>query len=387
MQPKQAITFIVPEFPPLEGGVGSYLYEIIRNINQCDLTVIAPASNGWKDFDLNQTFKVRRVRLPNIKSFPFAAQLATMAPIWGYFREVMRIPKSNVVVCASAHPIHMLLSWILKTVKGNKFIVINYGLDILFPQKRFYRGLFNHLLLSADYVVTISEATANLNRKIKVKTSKLEIIYPPMNFSKFDNNFSKAKVIEKYNLSGKRCILSVGRLIERKGVDTVIRALPEIIKSIPDVHYIVVGRGRDEVKLKKLVSEMNLQDYVSFTGYVPDRELGVYYCVSEVFSMISRELHDKGDIEGFGIVFLEANYFGIPVVGGNSGGVTDAVIHGKTGLLVDPENVIDVAEAIIKLLLDKDLSNTLGAYGRTRVLKEFTGGQAANQLLKIIQKL
>ncbi len=387
MSTDHPIVFIVPEFPPSEGGVGSYLFEIIQNIKDRKVNVIAPTSEGCEDFDAKQSFEITRVTLPRIHSLPFSNQLATFIPIWGYFWELIRVPRSVTIVCGSAHPVHMLLSWLLKKIKGINFIVVNYGLDILFPQTRPYRGIFNKLLRASDIVITISQASAEINRSIGVNPAKLRIISPPINSSKFKDEFTPEQVLEKYNLYGKKIILSVGRLIERKGFDTVIRALPQILKCEPNARYLIVGRGKDEKSLKALVTEIGLQDHVIFAGFVPDTELAAYYSACDVFVMISRELTKNGDIEGFGIVFLEANYFGKPVVGGRSGGVVDAIVDGRTGLLVDPTSPVEVSTAIVQLLQNKELATSFGKWGRSRVITSFTGIQAANSLLSIINGL
>jgi len=173
-------------------------------------------------------------------------------------------------------------------------------------------------------------------------------------------------------LGNKKCIVTIGRLVERKGHDIVLKAMTQILQQIPDLHYLIVGSGPNEISLKKQVSNMGLEKYVTFTGRVPDDEIGAYYELCDIFVMISREIPEKGDLEGFGIVYLEANYFGKPVVAGRSGGVEDAVVHNKTGLLVDPTKSDEVANAIITLLSNSNFAKTLGNTGKTRVINEFS---------------
>ena len=153
---------------------------------------------------------------------------------------------------------------------------------------------------------------------------------------------------------------------------------------MPNAKYFVVGKGSYETKLRDLTRELNLESHVVFAGFVPQDELPLYYWASDVFVMPSRIERGSGDVEGFGISFLEANVCGKPVVAGRSGGVEDAVVHGKTGLLVDPESEEVVAEKIIELLTNEKLAATLGSQGRNRILDQFTWNHIAQMYLNVL---
>jgi phosphatidyl-myo-inositol dimannoside synthase len=174
-------------------------------------------------------------------------------------------------------------------------------------------------------------------------------------------------------------VLTVGRLVERKGHDTMLRALPRVIRQVPNVVYLIVGSGPYESRLRSLARELELEDNVVFCGHVPDDELVAYYHACDVFAMISREL--PGDTEGFGIVFMEAAACAKPTVGGRSGGVPDAIVDGETGFLVAPTAPEQVADAIVRIGRDRSLARRLGEMGRVRVYDSFRYGDIAAGIL------
>jgi phosphatidylinositol alpha-1,6-mannosyltransferase len=156
----------------------------------------------------------------------------------------------------------------------------------------------------------------------------------------------------------------------RKGQDMVIHALSRIRQSIPQVKYVMVGTGEELAALTTMAQDLGVQDSVVFAGGVPDQELAAYYAACDVFIMPNRQI--GGDIEGFGIVYLEANAAGKPVIGGKSGGTDDAIVDGVTGIRVNGNNSIEIANAVIDLLSTPDKAKAMGARGRQRVENGFT---------------
>ena len=167
-------------------------------------------------------------------------------------------------------------------------------------------------------------------------------------------------------------LLTVGNLVERKGHDTVLKALPAILRSIPDVTYLIIGDGPFRPNLERLAESLGVRGSVVFAGRVEAGILPECLAICDVFVMTSRARLDQFDVEGFGLVYLEANACGKPVIGGRSGGIVDAVEHESTGLLVDPVDEKDVAHAVVRLLKDRDLARKLGEQGMQRVRREFT---------------
>jgi phosphatidylinositol alpha-1,6-mannosyltransferase len=159
-----------------------------------------------------------------------------------------------------------------------------------------------------------------------------------------------------------------------------------LLPSLPEVTYLIVGEGPYRPQLEALAAELNVQDHVVFAGRQADADLAEVYALSDLFVMASREQLEAKDVEGFGIVYLEAAACEKPVVGGRSGGVPEAVVDGVTGLLVDPLNVDELGEAMRRLLTDSDLATRLGQQGKLRATTEFTWEQAAEQIQAIIEQ-
>jgi phosphatidylinositol alpha-1,6-mannosyltransferase len=179
-------------------------------------------------------------------------------------------------------------------------------------------------------------------------------------------------------LSDRKVLLTISRLVPRKGIDTVLRSLPQIAQSVPNVYYLIGGDGPDRARLEALVEQLGVAHRVRFLGKIPYDDLVRYYNMADVFVMPSRE--NMPFVEGFGIVFLEANACGKPVVGARSGGIPDAVLNGKTGLLVEPDDEVELAQALIRLLTDEYLAAQLGQQGQQRVVQEANWDRVAERL-------
>jgi phosphatidylinositol alpha-1,6-mannosyltransferase len=218
-------------------------------------------------------------------------------------------------------------------------------------------------LRHADAIVAVSNFTKNaLMRVMDVPAEKITLIHNGVDTEKFTPGEKSADLVDRHNLQGKKIILTVGRLVPRKGLDTVIRSLPTIIRKAPDTHYLIVGDGEYRPTLERLVKEFGLASYVTFTGRVAENELIDYYRLCDVFAMPNREM-PNGDTEGFGLVFLEANACGKAVVAGRAGGAVEAVRAGRNGLVVDGWSVDNVAQSLIQLLTDDSLRQIIANRG------------------------
>jgi phosphatidylinositol alpha-1,6-mannosyltransferase len=181
-------------------------------------------------------------------------------------------------------------------------------------------------------------------------------------------------------------LLTVTRLVRRKGVDTVIEALPQIASAVPDIEYVVVGEGPEKERLRELSRRLGVESRVHFVGAVSDEQKAACLHLCDVFVMPSRDIPTEPP-EGFGIVYLEANVCGKPVIAARTGGVEDAVEDGVNGLLVEPDSPSQVAEAVERLLRDPDTARSIGARGRARVLERFTWDAVGPRFVGAIRSL
>lgn len=184
--------------------------------------------------------------------------------------------------------------------------------------------------------------------------------------------------------TGRPVVLTLARLVPRKGQDMVIRALREIIREVPDALYVIAGRGPDRERLEALARDLGVEAHVRFAEFVDEHDLGDAYASCDVYAMPCRETPE--DLEGFGITFLEAGALGKAVVAGRSGGAVDAVLHNETGLLVSPTDPRDIARAILDLLTNPTLRTRLGTAARARVETVLTRDAMVAQLLELTER-
>jgi phosphatidylinositol alpha-1,6-mannosyltransferase len=185
-------------------------------------------------------------------------------------------------------------------------------------------------------------------------------------------------------------VLTVARFWPRKGFDTGLRALKMLEGKHPDAVYLMVGKGPDKPRIQKLVEELGMQDRVRWAEDVPVEDLIRHYALCDVFLLANRADKDEQgqvDIEGFGMVFLEANCQGKPVIGGRSGGTVDAVEHGVTGFLCEPEDPADFAKALDTLLSDPELAKKMGDAGKVRAGRDFRWDKKAEQIRELSEDL
>ena len=223
---------------------------------------------------------------------------------------------------------------------------------------------------TSSKVICVSKNTAKSVMEHGAQPSKVSVIHNGVDLKTIGPHRTEHRSVE-------RVLLTVSRLAKYKGIQRVIEAMPRVLAKIPDARYVVVGDGDYRDELISLAKASPARDSITFTGAVTDSEKFAHYNRCSVFVMPSEQ-------EGFGIVFLEANAIGKPVIGGDVMGVPEAIIDGETGLLVDPHDVDAIAEGVIHLLLNPDEARRLGENGRRRVESEFTWKASAQKFLDIV---
>lgn len=357
------ILLVTNGFSPEIGGVQVYCYELAKNLTLLgeEVVVLAPLTEGAGEFDRKENFEIIRTRKRVCSRLSFLLLLKRK-----------RITK--ILVGHGSHYVRLasLAHLLFKTT----YHVIVHLEEILLPERE---KVIQKSFSRANKVITISHFAKKKLVEIGIPEDKIVVIPNGVDIGKFNPRLDFFPIRKKHNLENKKIILTVARLGEHKGHANVIRALPRVLEKVSEAIYLVVGSGKEEGRLKGLVKELGLEDRVVFTGEVKEEEIPLYYMACDVFIMSS-------DIEGFGIVFLEANACGKPVIGGRSGGIPDAIIDGKTGLLVDPFDVNQIADALVKLLTNPGLAQKLGKKGREKVEKELNWQEMAKKVRKIIHE-
>jgi phosphatidylinositol alpha-1,6-mannosyltransferase len=246
-------------------------------------------------------------------------------------------------------------------------------------------ALRNRIYLAADAVIANAEYARGRLLEIGVPSERIHKITPGVDCDVFSPGDPDPELQARLHISNHSVLLTVARLIPRKGHDLVLKAVARLAGEFPHLQYLIVGRGPDEARLRELAATLGIAQRVVFAGFVPDEQLPDYYRLSHVLVMPNRE-HDK-DLEGFGITFLEASATGKPVIGGRSGGTSDAVNHGVSGELIDATELEQLVTAIRGFLVDPGKAESMGRAGRKRAAAEFDWKIRANQLRNITRRL
>jgi len=277
--------------------------------------------------------------------------------------------------------------WLLSYLLPIKYGIFLHGMDwgqaMKRPRKRW---LARRIIARASAVIAANSYVAELVKQAwPPAADRLIIINPGLNqtTSPVISDTYQQQLRQQHGLNDQKILLTVGRLVERKGVDQVLRSLPELIKKYPDLRYIVVGNGPYLKDCQQLASDLAVSSQVIFITDADDQQRAAWYQLADIFIMPSRQL--GGDFEGFGIVYLEANQAGKPVIAGRSGGVADAVVDGLNGLMVDPSSSHEIITAVSRLLDDPALSQQLGQAGQAR-LAAFLWPTLAAKLVQFINK-
>lgn len=377
---------ITNDFPPIVSGISTVFYHLLKRLPLDNIIVLAPKTPGCSEFDKNEKYHIIRKKIPTGESGKAKLLKMGLSILYAlYYSKKYNVKKLHCGQIVSVGPAGL----ICKKLLGVKYSVWVYGSEtIRFGNSKIITWLIKKVIKESEVLITNSEFTSHEYEQWGIPKEKIVKIVPGVDSAFFHPQEKPCRLIEKYNLQDKQVIMTVGRLDERKGHDLVIRAMAQLIKRLPRLVYMIVGKGREEPRLKNLAEDLKLSDRIIFTGFITDASLPDYYNLCDVFVLPNRETeqHDqlKGDYEGFGIVFLEANACGKPAIAGSSGGSCEAVVDGATGLLVDPRNENEIAHAIERILTDRSLADRLGMAGRRRAEKEFDWQHIAKRMEEIL---
>lgn len=353
---------ITNEFAPQHGGVERLLHERARGFEPENLTVFAAHTGDCDAFDLVQPFISHRSGRW-IAKIPYLRNLArSITPMVRCYREHRREP-FELIECGQVFPA-CLFAWLVHKRYSTRYLVWVHGNDLLGPSRfRFLRAGIRKSLQQAEAVIANSSYTARMVSEFGMAPERIRLIPPLVDREKFRPGPPSQELLVRYGFENKKVLLTVCRLVERKGVDLTLRALSQLVTEWPDIRFLIVGDGPRRKELESLSVKLGLQGYVVFTGAVPEHELVAHYNLASVFVMPSRFLPNEASVEGLGLVYLEAMACSLPIIAGRSGGVPDIVKDGENGLLVDPGSVSELARSIDTLLRDSAYSEQLGCNG------------------------
>ncbi|MBF0586876.1 glycosyltransferase family 4 protein [Prosthecochloris sp. N3] len=377
---------IADEFPPCKGGgIAEWALGIASNLAQNGLPVTV--LSRWKtvadrDTNRNRLFSVRQMSGRDWNTFRYWYALFHLS------RALRRHPDTMVI--AATWELAAPMPLLQRIFRRSRYIVAAHGLEVTKLEQTGRIKQFTRTISNARLTIAVSRFTQQEIRKRLPDRTADRIIFLPNGVDTHRFRYTENYHHLEQQLSiapGTRILLTLARVIDRKGHDTVLRAMPDILRRFPDTVYIIAGPGHPPTvrRLQALVDELGLDDHVRFTSFVDDSDLNAYYSMSDIYIMVSRTIEQAGDSEGFGITFLEANACGCPVIGSYAGGIPDAVEDGVNGFLVQPDDPAAVADRVIHLLGDRRLMEKIGHNGLERVRKGFTWKQVTAKLLDAVE--
>jgi phosphatidyl-myo-inositol dimannoside synthase len=358
-------------FPPKIGGSGRWLWELYRRINSHRIHVVASVMPGAEEFDATSELTIHRMplQLSNWGLFDPRGGLQYGRAFARLNRLVSQL-QPDVIHCGKCLP-EGLLALLVKHRRGIPFCCFAHGEELtLADTSHELRWLTRRVSAASRLIVANTENTRQIvMTTFRAPKEKVVVLHPGVDASRFKPAAPDPAVRRWLGWEGRKVVLTVGALQRRKGQDMFIRALPAIRRQCPDVLYAMIGEGWEKEYLEKLVGEHGVGDVVQFRGIPNDDELILCYQQCDLFALPNRQV--DYDIEGFGIVLIEAQACGKPVVAGRSGGTREALEPGRTGELIACETPDELAIVIPALLHDESRRAVMGAHGREHVLARF----------------
>ncbi|MET4614239.1 phosphatidylinositol alpha-1,6-mannosyltransferase [Rhodococcus sp. PvR044] len=364
---------VTNDFPPRPGGIQSYLQSFANALPADELVVYAPRWRGdsHKKFDARQPFEVVRHPTTLMLPTPLVARRAA---------KLVRSRECDSVWFGAAAPLALLAPG-LRRAGAERVVASTHGHEVGWSMLPGARQALRRIGNTTDTVTFVSKYTRGRFASAFGAGAALEHLPPGVDTEVFrPDPAARAELRARYGLGDRPTVLCLSRLVPRKGQDVLIRALPRIRESIDGAVLVVVGGGPYQGRLHALAKETGMAEHVVFTGTVPSAELAAHHTIADVFAMPCRTRGAGLDVEGLGIVFLEASASGVPVIAGRSGGAPETVRENETGHVVDGRSVRQVADSVISVLADRDRAAAMGAAGRTWVTEQWRWDALAAKL-------
>ncbi|MCK1819930.1 glycosyltransferase family 4 protein [Streptomyces sp. XM83C] len=374
---------VTNDFPPRPGGIQAFLHNMALRLDPASLVVYASTWKRTREgieataaFDAEQPFTVVRDRTTMLLPTPQATRRAV-----GLLRE----HGCSAVWFGAAAPLG-LMAPALRRAGAERIVATTHGHEAGWAQLPAARQLLRRIGETTDTITYLGEYTrSRIAAALAPQAAARMVQLPPgVDEKTFHPGSGGDEIRARLGLTDRPVVVCVSRLVRRKGQDTLVRAMPRILAAEPDTVLLIVGGGPYEQDLRRLARETGVADSVRFTGAVPWSELPAHYGAGDVFAMPCRTRRGGLDVEGLGIVYLEASATGLPVVAGDSGGAPDAVLDGETGWVVRGGSPEEAAERIVALLGDPELRRRMGERGRQWVEEKWRWDLLAERLKALL---
>jgi len=374
------ILCITNDFGPRAGGIETFIIGLVERLPKDSVIVYTSSQAESPAFDAawRENFGVEVIR----------DKAKILLPTLRVSRKVRRViaqREIDSVFFGAAAPLGLLARGARRAGAKN-IVALTHGHEVWWSKLWPFSWAIKRIGKSVDSLTYLGDYTRRaISRALSTDShSKLVRLAPGIDTDHFSPAKKSPRIRRELGLEGKKIIVSVGRLVHRKGQDFLIEALPIIAEKIPNVHLLLVGEGPYRSELEKRANSLGVRERITFIGRVQYAELPEYICVGDIFAMPSRSRLAGLEVEGLGIVYLEASACGLPVIGGVSGGAPDAVIEGETGFSVDGKSATAIAQAAILLLENPEFAAQLGSQGRDWIVSQWRWeiwSEAFNKLL------
>jgi phosphatidyl-myo-inositol dimannoside synthase len=368
---------VTNDFPPRQGGIQSFVHELALRLDPGQLTVYAPKWDGDAAFDAAQPFEVVRHPTSLMIGGPGVRRRAAALAM---------SRRAEVVIFGASAPLG-LITPALRKAGVRKAIAITHGHEAGWAALPVARQLLRQIGERTDVMTYLGEyfRVRLASALTPAAAARMTRLHPGVDSSVFrPDPVARAQVRDRYGLGDRPVTVCVSRLVPRKGQDTLLRAWPAVLREVPDAALLIVSGGPYAKTLRQLAAQAGVSSSVTFTGPVPRAELPAHYAAGDVFSMPCRTRRGGLDVEGLGIVYLEASATGLPVVGGDSGGAPDAILDGETGYVVGGRDVSALAGRLTALLRDPPGAKAMGEKGRAWVERDWNWDLTASRLRTLI---
>jgi len=370
------ICVISLEFPPEPGGIGEYAYQTALKLSDAGhsiLTIIAhnyTSKEEFNSFQKSHKFKIKRITGYNGRTFFLLKKILL-------FKKLLLAHETDLIIVVSDTV--GLIARILKKLTNIPYVIIGHGSEFL-PTNVAHKMLIKFCFDGASFILLNSKYTLSLIKKhTSIKNKSIKLLYPGADEVLFDP--------EKYkndkNLYEKKVLLSVGALSIRKGHKQVLDALKFLKSKNLDFEFWIVGKGSEKENLIKYIEYLELTENVKLFGFVPREDLPSYYNKCDLFVLASNDL-DATQVEGFGIVLVEANLMKKPLIGSKDSGMEEIIVDGFNGLLANSKDPEDLAEKIEAILFNDELASKMGENGYNRAIENFVWSKFGSELNKLI---
>jgi phosphatidyl-myo-inositol dimannoside synthase len=366
---------VTNDFPPRPGGIQQFVHGLAVRQPPGSLVVYASTWRGAAAFDAGQPFPVIR------------EDTTVLLPTRGVARRAARIAAEHGcdrVWFGAAAPLGLLAGGLRRRAGVRRAVALTHGHEVGWAALPGARTLLRRLARDVDVMTFLGDYQRSRLERVVGRLTDLERLAPGVDTDVFSPSVSGEAVRSRYGLGGRPVIVCVSRLVPRKGQDTLIKALPVIRRRVPDAALLLVSGGPYRPALQRLANDTGMADHVVFTGSVPWADLPAHFAAGDVFAMPCRTRRRGLDVEGLGIVYLEASAMGLPVVAGDSGGAPDAVLQDQTGYVVGGRDVTAVADRVATILGDPSLAKRLGTAGHSWVEAQWRWSHQAERLRTLL---